>query len=530
MTEQEGHNLTQAMTEALTERCQAIGAPLWVLPAHGTGASLCSCPIALRPLCDGLTADVWRAYSGNSSGDGHVVSELFDGVWVGWIPSRAGRSCEAAFATVLFGAGAADAPEFAAHTEQVRDAIAAGSGHTAESARQMTELLRSVTAGIGTDLKARAELDTVSARLTEAYEDIGLLHLLGEAVNALTEPDRFVQMACDELVAITPSTWSLVLLDPMSPIARHLSAHSFSTGPLPLSPPAIAQLRQPILSRLATDSPVLGRDYDVLKHAGMGASALRPIVRDGRVTGFVAVGDKLGPDDEITSVDVKRLDATANSIATLLENARLLDDQQAMFMGTLHALTSAIDAKDPYTRGHSERVAHLAHRLSLVAGLDEAEAERNRISGLVHDVGKIGVRESVLRKNGRLTDAEYDEIKQHPAIGHHILSDIPQFGDLLPGVLYHHERYDGRGYPTGLAGDRIPLQARIIGLADAFDAMSSTRTYRAALPRERVLAEIRDGAGTQFDPDLAVDFMNVDLTEFDDLVARHRAGAEERAA
>jgi HD-GYP domain-containing protein (c-di-GMP phosphodiesterase class II) len=140
---------------------------------------------------------------------------------------------------------------------------------------------------------------------------------------------------------------------------------------------------------------------------------------------------------------------------------------------------------------------------------------------VVHDVGKIGVPEAVICKQGRLTDEEFAMIKKHPEIGYHILKDLAPLRDVLPGVLHHHERYDGKGYPHGLAGENIPLIARVLAVADTFDAMSSTRSYRPALPRERVLAEFEKCAGTQFDPIVAKAMLTIDLTEYDRLVAEH---------
>jgi HD-GYP domain-containing protein (c-di-GMP phosphodiesterase class II) len=197
-------------------------------------------------------------------------------------------------------------------------------------------------------------------------------------------------------------------------------------------------------------------------------------------------------------------------------------EQQALFMGSLRALTAAIDAKDPYTRGHSERVAHVAGALSVALGQGDETAERVRIAGLVHDIGKIGVPETILckPKPGRLTDEEFEAIKKHPEIGYRILKDVDPFQDLLPGVLHHHERWDGRGYPHKLAGENIPMIARIIGLADTFDAMSSTRSYRPALPRDHVLREIERGAGTQFDPRIVEAFRAVNLAGYDELMRR----------
>ena len=186
-------------------------------------------------------------------------------------------------------------------------------------------------------------------------------------------------------------------------------------------------------------------------------------------------------------------------------------------------MSGALDAKDRYTRGHSDRVAYLSAETARVLGLSDEEVERVRIAGIVHDVGKIGVPESVLCKPGRLTDEEFEKIKKHPEIGFRILEGIPGLQDILPGVLHHHERYDGRGYPHGLAGEDVPLLARIIGVADTFDAMSSNRAYRSKMSREVVLAEIAKCSGTQFDPAVAEAFLRLNLSEYDRMVADHAA-------
>ena len=158
--------------------------------------------------------------------------------------------------------------------------------------------------------------------------------------------------------------------------------------------------------------------------------------------------------------------------------------------------------------------------------------ERYRIAGLIHDVGKIGVPEAVLCKAGKLTEDEFRLIQRHPTIGVTILQDVPALTDLMAGVLHHHERFDGRGYPRGLKGNDIPLIARSLALADTFDAMSSNRSYRAALPRDQVLAEINRNAGVQFDPALAAVFVGLDFTTFDAMldVARGPAAPEPLAA
>jgi hypothetical protein len=171
-----------------------------------------------------------------------------------------------------------------------------------------------------------------------------------------------------------------------------------------------------------------------------------------------------------------------------------------LLVGLTRSLTAAIDAKDAYTYGHSERVARAAVELGRELGLQEDELSDIYLTGLLHDIGKIGVRDEVLTKRGPLNDEEFKHIQQHVVIGHHILADLHAIEHLLPGVLYHHERYDGGGYPEGLKGDGIPLLARILAVADSFDAMNTSRPYRTAMPPERVDQILREGAGTQWDP------------------------------
>ena len=171
-----------------------------------------------------------------------------------------------------------------------------------------------------------------------------------------------------------------------------------------------------------------------------------------------------------------------------------------LLVGLTRSLTAAIDAKDAYTFGHSERVARAAVELGRALGLGEDELSDIHLAGLLHDIGKIGIRDDVLTKRGPLTPDEFEHIQQHVVIGHRILADLHAIGHLLPGVLYHHERFDGGGYPEGLKGDAIPMLARILAVADSFDAMNTTRPYRDAMPPGRVNEILRQGAGIQWDP------------------------------
>jgi putative nucleotidyltransferase with HDIG domain len=215
------------------------------------------------------------------------------------------------------------------------------------------------------------------------------------------------------------------------------------------------------------------------------------------------------------------LNSIANESAIYLENSLLFNDVHGLMMGLLHSLTSAVDAKDAYTCGHSERVALLSRHLAVQIGLPDAEVDQIYMAALLHDVGKIGVPESVLQKAGKLTAEEFEQMKKHPQVGARILADVKQVKALIPGVLHHHERYDGKGYPAGLAGNDIPLMGRIICLADCFDAMTSNRTYRNALPLEVARNEICRCAGTQFDPALTEAFLRTGPDVLRELLRNH---------
>ena len=192
--------------------------------------------------------------------------------------------------------------------------------------------------------------------------------------------------------------------------------------------------------------------------------------------------------------------------ATRLELEFLKDEQKSimtLFSQTATALANAIDAKDEYTHGHSMRVAEYAKKIAAAAGKDEKFCEDIYYAGLLHDVGKIGISKSIINKTGKLSDEEFAEIKKHPVIGKQILSSISKSPYLSIAANSHHERYDGRGYPEGLKGEDIPEIARIISVADSYDAMTSKRSYRDPIPQQKVREEIVKGAGTQFDPEFA---------------------------
>ena len=173
---------------------------------------------------------------------------------------------------------------------------------------------------------------------------------------------------------------------------------------------------------------------------------------------------------------------------------------ERLSIATLEALVNALEAKDPYMRGHSARVADLSATIAHQLGLADEDVEHIRVAGRLHDIGKIGTRESVLNKQGALTPDEFEHVKQHVVIGSQILAPLSHLGDIMPAVRHHHERWDGTGYPDGLRGEEIPLTARIIGAAEVFDALSTSRAYQEKMTREKAIERIADLAGTVLDP------------------------------
>ncbi len=229
-----------------------------------------------------------------------------------------------------------------------------------------------------------------------------------------------------------------------------------------------------------------------------------PLRVQNRLIGFIAVAS-FTPSKRFDEGQRKLLSIIGSRAAAAIENARLYEDLQATFQQTIEGLAKAIDKMDRYTAGHSDRVATYAVFLARKLGLSETEIEIVRQSALMHDIGKIGCVLN-LNKPGKLTNDEYEVFKKHPVYGRDILDPIKFLHPLIPGVYLHHERWDGRGYPLKMKGPDIPLLARIISVADTYDAMTSDRSYRRALPHEVSIAEIERCAGTQFDPDLAGTF------------------------
>lgn len=203
----------------------------------------------------------------------------------------------------------------------------------------------------------------------------------------------------------------------------------------------------------------------------------------------------------------KMLSILADRASSAIDNARLYQNLQTTFQQTIQGFARAMEAKDPYTHGHSDRVTQYSRLIARGLGMDPSQEEQLCTAALMHDVGKIGIPLDALNKAQKLTREEYEVFKEHPDKGRRILEPIEFLRDIVPAVFHHHEQWDGTGYPLGLKGDEIPLDARILAVADTYDAMTSDRAYRKALSHEIATAELRRCAGTQFDPKIVAVFI-----------------------
>jgi len=242
---------------------------------------------------------------------------------------------------------------------------------------------------------------------------------------------------------------------------------------------------------------------------------LMPILLKERLMGVLVIGYHYVP--ELITDDLTYSRQVANELAIALENVRLIEELNLLNLGTVETLANAVDAKSPWTAGHSDRVTRLALEIGKEMGLSSSDMKTLLLGGRFHDIGKIGIPESLLDKSGRLTDDEYAILKQHPEKGVEILKPIQAYYAVIPIVGQHHERFDGQGYPLGLAGNQIVIGARIMAVADVFDALHSSRPYRPSWELETVYTYLRDNSGTQFDPDVVDAFLKIVRSVYADL-------------
>ena len=317
------------------------------------------------------------------------------------------------------------------------------------------------------------------------------------AINRANAANTIAQGIFEPLRHLLFAESLFLIVDPAESERSGLQNCKFGTSPVDFAQvqEAASELRDPSRAIIVRRNPGV---------EGVSSLIGTKIAIGENVLGYlIAINRQFNPAEPASSESfadaIGLIEEAASLFATQTQNIHLVLESHQLVLGALHAMSSAIDARDPYTQGHSERVARLGYELARILGISDTACQEIYLAGLLHDLGKIGIPDHILHKAGALTDEEFAVIKQHPEIGHRIIEQLGKLHFVLPGVLYHHERWDGKGYPHGLKQESIPLMARILAVADSFDAMTSSRPYRGAMPIEKAAAVIRGGAGQQWD-------------------------------
>jgi HD-GYP domain-containing protein (c-di-GMP phosphodiesterase class II) len=366
------------------------------------------------------------------------------------------------------------------------------------------------------------ETQKLSTHLATTYEEISLLHRLTHNLRISKSDEDLGRIALQWLQEVLPAESVAIRFLPLGKAGEQLTLQTRTspvllTAGAPLDAQRLVALFQHVEQTaghqpLVVNPPVTERsDWafpEVRQLIGV------PLAESDNLFGWLVALNHIDG-GQFGTVEASLLGSVGAILGIHSGNIELYRQQSELLAGVVRALTSAIDAKDPYTRGHSDRVARLAVRLAQEMGYDPKTFNTIYLSGLLHDIGKIGINDAVLRKPGKLSESEYEHIKQHVEIGHRILVDLKKLDDVLPVVLHHHESWDGQGYPGRLANADIPQQARIVAVADAYDAMGSDRPYRNGMPDEKIDEIFRAGAGKQWDPEVVEAFFRArhDLRE-----------------
>ena len=366
-------------------------------------------------------------------------------------------------------------------------------------------------------MQLKHQLADLSSHLLSTFEEITLLHRLTEHLSISKSVTELCRLSVAWLADVIPARCVAIWLNSLCDLQdQHGIAPGAGPQPVliahgecPLDEQEIERFIERLGPRVAAEPLVLNRNATSSPtwfYPDAREIISVPIREGNRHFGWLLAVNHTGA-TEITNSEVEFGTVEAclmASVATILGihsgNIALYREQAEFFASVVRALTSAIDAKDQYTCGHSDRVARLSVCLAQEMGCSSEELNTIYLSGLLHDIGKIGIDDNVLRKPGPLTPAELEHIKTHPELGCRILDGVKELDQVLPVVRHHHEAWDGGGYPYGLSGEETPYLARIVAVADSIDAMSSDRPYRKGIPDEKLDAILRDGAGKQWDP------------------------------
>lgn len=381
---------------------------------------------------------------------------------------------------------------------------------------EVKEFLEEMADRISCDIQSQTELHDFAQELSEKYEELNLIYDIGKNLVGTTNARKAITYIVEQAKEILYSDMVMTSIPGDAICEIHYSnGHSLPKDICDES--RLKQIEEAVMKRLS--SPEISPAHIVLndvrndEHLGhlidvpMGLLAV-PVRLKAAVAGFLCIIN-FDLNKSFQTGDVRLTASLAQQISLALTNAELYQDLKDFLLSVIKAMVYSIEAKDAYTKGHSERVSRLAMMMADCMELSLEQKEALNWAAMLHDIGKIGVPEGVLTKPGKLTREEFLQIKKHPEQGYRILLPIEQLKDSLMGIRHHHERYDGTGYPSGLRGKEIPLYAGIIAIADTYDAMTSTRSYRPCMSHEDALAEIVRVKGTQLDPEIVDIFLKL---------------------
>ena len=353
----------------------------------------------------------------------------------------------------------------------------------------------------------QAEINEAVSHMRDTYVELGLLHRLTGHLQLSKSEAELWQTTLTWLAEKLPAQSLVIVTNTAINNGLKLPSGILIHGECPVQPDQLNDLMQNLGPASQQKPMVLNRPETSLPtwHLPSVREIVSvPIISGEKPLAWILALNHVGNSEEehhqFSSVETRLLSSIATILGIHSSNLRLYREQADLFASSVKALTSAIDANDCYTAGHSDRVAQVSVMLAEELGLSREQLETIYLAGLLHDIGKIGVDDQVLNKPGKLTDEEYKQIKLHPQLGYDILQGVRQLDEILPIVLHHHEAWNGRGYPHGLEKNKTPQMARIMAVADAYDAMSSDRPYRKGMGDEQLDAILHEGKGSQWDP------------------------------
>jgi len=394
----------------------------------------------------------------------------------------------------------------------------------AEVVRRHADLFLDATSAGMANARLTMINKSLTMQVTESFEELSFLHSMTTNLALDIHSARLeevVRMLLTRLCAILRAEHMVLVFPPVA-MAMLFDEQLLWANEKPFDDNRLLALCQELDER-AVQSTVIDNDFqksEIAKKYPEVRGLIGVKVGDEDDQGWLVAVNRAVPtgidpvewsrsEHQFGTVEASLMGSAGSILSTHFHNVELLKQKETLFTEIVRALVNAVEAKDSYLSGHSERVAHFARCMARRIKWDEKACDQLYLSGLLHDVGKIAISDAALQKPCELTTKEFEEIRRHPDEAWNILHDLEHMRAILPAVLYHHERYDGEGYPDGLAGEAIPIEGRIMAICDAFDAMTSDRPYRNGIPADTAASILRGGAGTQWDPTLINEFLAI---------------------